>query len=186
MCLLPGALAFIAFCFFDINKIKWQSKKLNLLFAAGVLLLLLSTVLCITRDNDSMMKVGLGRLQILYLICLLSTGAALLYTLFFALPFQKTYGNTGSLPLVSRGVYALCRHPGFWLFALFYMFLWLFFGNPWLFAAFLLYTMCNFAYVSIQDRFIFPQYIIGYEDYKASVPFLIPNKESIRKFLSKK
>ena len=93
----------------------------------------------------------------------------------------ETYTESGDLPLVSHGVYGACRHPGFWLFAVFYFFLWLFFTGRQLFWAFLLYPTCNYLYICVQDRYIFPQYIAGYDDYKRSVPFLLPTGESIRK-----
>ena len=39
--------------------------------------------------------------------------AALIYTLFFALPFDETYAKQNNGRYVcDRGVYALCRHPG--------------------------------------------------------------------------
>ena len=38
----------------------------------------------------------------------------------------------------------------------------------------LIYPLCNLIYIIIQDKYIFPLYIEGYESYKRSVPFLIP------------
>ena len=179
MYLLPGILGFVAFCLFDVNKIRWRSKVLNVFFALGAALVLLSTLLCIPdvslRDLLSEPKGCLA------LTGLLLSGLGLVYVLFFALPFESTYTESDALPLVDRGAYALCRHPGFWMFGLFYFFLWQFFTGSRLFAGFVLYTACNFLYVCVQDRYIFPRYIGGYDDYKRSVPFLIPTRESVKK-----
>ena len=179
MVLLPGVIGFLAFCLFDINKIRWHSKGLNLLFVLGSLLLLLSTLLCIPTPLAETFCWDLRR--VIGLIGLAISGPGLVYVLFFALPFAETYTESGDLPLISHGVYGACRHPGFWLFAVFYFFLWLFFTGRQLFWAFLLYPTCNYLYICVQDRYIFPQYIAGYDDYKRSVPFLLPTGESIRK-----
>lgn len=180
MYLIPGVLGFIACCLFDVNKIKWQSKKLNLLFPIGIALLICSTLLCILQTDFSLITEHFGIRHAAFLICLILSGIALIYTLFFALPFENTYMESDELPVVNRGVYGLCRHPGFWMLALCYLFLWLFFSNKQLLAGFLLYTVCNFIYIYIQDRYIFPRYIRGYDEYKKTVPFLIPNRNSIR------
>ena len=45
----------------------------------------------------------------------------LIYTLFFALPFDKTYQNESEKRMAyTEGVYALCRHPGVLWFIGFY------------------------------------------------------------------
>lgn len=181
MYLIPGVLGFFACCLFDINKIKWQSKKLNLLFVLGVIMILFSTVCCVLQSDLAALAWPWSFRQILCLICLILSCIALVYTLFFALPFADTYVESDTLPLVDQGVYGLCRHPGFWMLACVYLFLWLFFDSQPVLFGFVLYTICNFIYVYVQDRYIFPLYIGGYDEYKRSVPFLIPNRDSIRK-----
>jgi len=101
----------------------------------------------------------------------------LIYTLFFALPFQSTYTRGNDLPVVSTGVYGLCRHPAFWPFLLLYAALWLTFGGNRLLLAAVVYPVCNWLYIYVQDRCIFPQYIHGYDTYRLSVPFLIPRRK---------
>lgn len=173
MLLLPGILGFCLFIVFDLNKIRWQRPMLNSFFAVGGLLLILSTALCIVpvlRDFRPSL------FSALMLTALIISGAALIYALFFALPFEDTYRESKSLPLVSGGIYGLCRHPGFWPFLLVYVFLWLSFGGEWLMWAMLIFPLCNLIYIIIQDKYIFPLYIEGYESYKQSVPFLIPRR----------
>lgn len=178
MYLLPGIVGFGAFCLFDINKIRWRSRMLNFLFVIGCVLLAASTLLCMPSLSGESFAPHVRHL--VGLAGLLLSAAGLIYVLFFALPFESTYTESDALPLVSHGAYGLCRHPGFWLFALFYFFLWVTFTGHRLFIGFLLYSACNYGYIYLQDRYIFPKYILGYDDYKKTVPFLLPTRESIK------
>ena len=175
MILLPGAVSFALFVLFDINKIRWQKQFLNLLFPLGGVLLAGSTLLCILASGltDFTWHAGtiLGMLG-----CVISAGI-MIYALFFALPFQDTYAESHDVPVISTGLYGLCRHPAFWPMLALYVLLWLTFGGGWLLAAAILYPLCNLLYIIIQDRRIFPQYIRGYDEYKKQVPFLIPRRK---------
>lgn len=180
MYLIPGIIGFLAMYLFDVNKLKWHSKVCNLFFAGGMLLVMLSTLYGILQCDFSRFENGLITSDMILLVCLILSGLALLYTLFFALPFDSTYMQSEGIPLVNKGAYGVCRHPGFWMLILFYLFLYFFFQTKELFAGFLVYTVCNFIYVYIQDNYVFPLYIAGYDDYKKSVPFLLPTKDSIK------
>lgn len=180
MYLLPGIAGFAFFILFDLNKIYWKFRILNLSFILGSVLLAFSTVYSVLQSDFSVLMEHFGIWQFFKLICLILSGAALIYTLFFALPFDSTYVQSSDLPLVNKGVYGACRHPGFWMLALFYLFLALFFSNIQLIYCFLIYNICNFLYIVLQDVFIFPQYINGYNEYKKAVPFLVPTGTSIR------
>lgn len=171
MILLPGIAAFVLFVLFDLNKIKWHHRWMNLLFAVGAVLLVGATAGCIWLAEP----MWSARL-IPGLAAIAAAAAALLYALFFALPFGKTYTGGEELPLVSEGIYGLCRHPGFWPFLLLYICLWLTFGGELLLMAMLVYPLCNGIYIYIQDRWIFPKFIQGYDAYRQSVPFLIPRR----------
>ena len=174
MILLPGVAAFVLFVLFDVNKIRWHNRVLNLFFPAGSGLLILSLVLCICESGFP----GWSVRTALGLLGMAVSAAALIYALFLALPFQKTYETDGGLPLTDSGIYSLCRHPGFWPFLTLLLCLWLTFGGIWPAGAAVLYTGCNFLYIRIQDRYLFPQYIDGYDRYRQAVPFLIPGRKS--------
>ena len=175
MVLVPGLIAFLLFILFDLNKIKWQWKPANSFFALGGLLLIGSTVLCIAKSVFSGFCWSIG--TVIGLAACAGSAAILVYALFFALPFQDTYTESHELPVVSTGLYGLCRHPAFWPMLALYLFLWLTFGGPWLLAAAIIYPLCNLFYIYIQDRWIFPLYIRGYDQYKQNVPFLIPRRK---------
>ena len=174
MYLIPGILGFVFCCLFDINKIRWQSSKLNISFVLGMLLILFSTACCILQSDFSKISWPLSLVQFLYIAGFILSSVGLVYTLFFALPFGDTYMESDSILVIDHGVYGICRHPGFWMLTFVYLFLWLFFDSQSMQMCFILYTACNFIYILIQDKYIFPQYIKGYDEYKKSVPFLIP------------
>ena len=44
-------------------------------------------------------------------------------------------------------------------------------------------TAWNIAYIVLQDFWIFPATFENYDEYKKTTPFLIPNRQSIRKGL---
>ena len=50
---IPGILGFMACCLFDINKIRWNIRFLNLFFVIGSVLLIGSSILCILQADFS-------------------------------------------------------------------------------------------------------------------------------------
>ena len=185
MYLLPGIIGFIFFIIFDLNKIYWKSKVLNLSFVFGTILLFWSTGYCVMLSDFSTLFTQFGVWHICTLLGLILSGSALIYILFFALPFEDTYIESEHLPLMDKGVYGACRHPGFWMLTLCYLFLALFCSSIHLLYCCAAYSICNFLYIVIQDVYIFPKYIQGYQDYKKTVPFLIPTRESLHSAFSK-
>ena len=87
-------------------------------------------------------------------------------------------------PLVCRGVYALCRHPGvLWLGGVYGFLALAWPSRQWL-LAFFLFTAGDMFYVLYQDRWIFPHTIHRYGEYQKETPFLIPTVSSINKALA--
>jgi putative endonuclease len=82
--------------------------------------------------------------------------------------------------LCKSGVYALCRHPVAVCFLLTYLFLGLSALPSVLLLNGMTFSILNILYVLFQDIVTFPVTIKGYNEYKKEVPFLIPNKKSIR------
>lgn len=103
----------------------------------------------------------------------------LVRALFFAFPAEEAYArqDTGR-PACTRGVYALCRHPGvLWLAGL-CLCLWGGFGLP--FFTVILVTALNLGLVAFEDCRVFPAKLAGYGAYRQKTPFLIPTAASIR------
>lgn len=177
--LLLGMLGFLLFFLYDVNSFTWRSRLLHKSFALGVTLLAAATVL----DLAAALRMGAfsGLKDLILLVAGALCLAALVYCLFFALPFAETYQDTDGPPAVcDRGVYALCRHPG----VLCMLGMYLFWGLGALPATMLrnglIFSGFNTVYVCFQDRMTFPRTFPDYPDYQKNVPLLIPTGASIR------
>lgn len=87
----------------------------------------------------------------------------------------------GMRPLVSEGVYALCRHPGVWWLAGVYFLLWCADGRKVWLEALGLFGGADAVYVLWQDKLVFPRQIKDYRAYQKKTPFLLPTCRSIRR-----
>lgn len=177
-----GCLAFICYVIFDLNKIKFIHRYINVLFIFGSAVLFLCTVAIIASNHSKRIS---APLQWLALLLAFLSLILLIYTIFGAIPFKKTYietkkGNT----VVDTGMYALCRHPGVLWFFFFYILLSLAFRNKLLLTAALVWTCLDIIYVYIQDRWLFPIILEDYQTYQKQVPFLKPNMTSLRNCMS--
>lgn len=175
-----GVAGFIFYFFYDMNSVLWKNKILHAFFAVGCLCILIATGItvsevCLTGGiSDIPDWVFLGA-AVFFL-------AVLLYTLFFALPFEETYQvQDAQRKVYDKGMYALCRHPGVLWFFLFYLCLGLACMPSDMLWQGIVYTVCNAAYVIFQDIWTFPRTFDTYGDYKKTTPFLIPNAKSIKR-----
>ena len=150
--IILGSAGFLLYFIYDINSVRKQNRLLQKFFAAGTILVVLSLFM-----------------------------ELLIYTLFFALPFEQTYCEENRLRAAyTEGVYGLCRHPGVLWFAGAYLCMWGMFGGWKQGIYFLLMIFWNYLYIIFQDLWTFPQTVFNYREYQKNTPFLIPNKESIQ------
>lgn len=169
-------LAFILYYIYDYNQVKNNYKLVKSFFLIGTLLLGLATILAVVETNFVIVNLyGL-------IFTLINLGLTI-YTLFFALDFDSTYVSE-QFKVYDKGVYALCRHPGYIFLSLFYIGLWLAFKTSLLFEMMLVINILNFVYIVIQDKYIFVKVFVDYDSYKENVPFLMINKKSITKCFS--
>ncbi len=178
--IILGIMAYLLFFLYDINSIIIKNKLLKGCFFAGICLLTAATTGIIISTADqvklSIIRTGLCGLMAAVFLTLL------IYTLFFALPFQDTYLGTEAPPKVyQNGVYALCRHPGVLWFIGMYLFLGLMLQLPIFYIASAIFSGLNVLYVIFQDSWTFMRIFPDYKQYKQETPFLIPGIHSIRK-----
>lgn len=172
-----GSLGFVLFWISDFNSIRWKKRWLQGCFTAGCLLLAAATVDMVIHGWP-----GLGARAALCFTAAAAFLCMLMYTLFFAIPFQESYGRQeGGRRVCKSGIYALCRHPGVLWLAGFYLFIWLALGGIVPLAAFVAFSLLDVIYVVIQDRIIFPILFEDYGEYQEQVPFLWPDKTSYLK-----
>lgn len=174
-----GIVGFLLYLLYDINSFTRQSKILHSFFMLGTILISVAGLL----DLYAAWQLGAFSDALDILLAVLGTicFAALMYCLFFALPFDETYTEQRTdRQVYDKGIYAMCRHPGilcFWA-------MFLFFGLAGLPGNLLrngmIFSLLNLAYAWFQDCLTFPRTFCDYEAYRKKVPFLIPNRDSIR------
>ncbi len=115
---------------------------------------------------------------------LLAISAVLLaYSIFFSLPFRKTYVSTGvGDRLVTGGLYALTRHPWLIWFVLLNLGELLATGSRLMLLVAPIFLAVSVLSVAIQDRFFFRRMFPGYDDYRRQTPMLLPSRKSLRAF----
>lgn len=176
--LVFGVFAFALFFFHDSVQLVFPQKNYAAFFYAGIAILLYTTVFLAYRGFCSSPFITVN--ICLWLGVSIFFCALLIYTLFFALPFDATYRSTnGERILIADGVYALCRHPGILWFAGMYGALYTALGSRDLAIAFPLFSLLNLLYAALQDRLVFPRQFSDYDRYRQNTPFLIPTPASI-------
>lgn len=181
--IVGSSLGFLLFIIYDINSIKWQSKILNQLFYVGCLLIVVNTFGAVYECAD-LIDMG-SSYQILWISIVVMFFVLLVFTLFFALPFDSTYvKNTETRRTHTIGIYALCRHPGvLWFIGLYFsLFFWI--GSPILLYLAIVLSSMNFGYIVFQDLWTFPKTFSDYDQYKKTTPFIIPNFTSIHRMIA--
>ena len=103
----------------------------------------------------------------------------------FLEPWQARRRGKGSL--TRDGTYALSRHPGvLWLFLLLSSLV-LASGSLLLLEALPAWTIANLLAALAEDRLFFPKLFgSAYLEYAAEVPFLLPTRESLARFLRRR
>ncbi len=107
-------------------------------------------------------------------------GALTLYVIFLEIPLWQRRAGHAHSPLVRKGTYAACRHPGFWGTLIFLVGISLLVPGPsvWLLA--LTWLLLELALVALQDVWVFPERFPEYPAYRERTPFLLPTRESVR------
>ncbi len=105
----------------------------------------------------------------------------LVYSLFIEIPvFSRPSSGAAPLTLVTRGTYALCRHPGVLWLAAAVAGGFLATGALFLAIAFVVWVGCDCLLVYAQEKLFFPKMFgPAYREYQRDVPMLIPSAGSI-------
>lgn len=168
--LLIGSVGFLLFFIYDWNRIFWKKKEMQFFFLLGCLCQAAAGVGLLFRVWERK-TAGWP----VYLLLALLFLAALIYTLFFALPFDSTYCQEADSHRVCRsGIYGWCRHPGIWWFFGCFVSLGLGSGELYGLLCGLMLSFLNLMYAWYQDRLIFPREFSDYGEYRKEVPFLLP------------
>lgn len=176
--LLIGTFAFVLFIIYDINSVTVNYKIFHGCFFLGCFLLVAATGGLISSTVTETMWYTVR--TFVFVPTAIFFMFLLVYTLFFAIPFEDTYIKSNTKPKTcTTGFYALSRHPGMLWFLGFYFSLWLALSDRLLLTACILFSLFNLMYIILQDRWIFVKIFPDYGDYKDNTPFLLPNLRSI-------
>ncbi|WP_405728669.1 hypothetical protein [Anaerotignum sp.] len=178
-----GTISFLLYAVYDLEQGGVISHRFHKItksfFTIGSVFLVAATIMLLWKIDVLQMEYGMKR--IIFLLFAILFFGLLIYTLFFALPFEETYVMQEAHKTYDKKMYALCRHPGVLWFAGFYFCLWLAFGTELLLVMAVWFSLLNFCYVVLQDYYTFPRVFFDYGDYKKRVPFLIPNGKSLKR-----
>lgn len=107
-------------------------------------------------------------------------GAFTVYTVFIEIPliWRRTGRARGTL--VREGMYAVCRHPGFWGILVFVCGVSLLVPTPRMWRLAVLWVGLELVLVAVQDVWIFPARFPDYKAYRRETPFLIPRLSGLR------
>ncbi len=170
-----GAISYILFYIYDINEIKKFHKIVKGAFILGIILQIGGTI-GIVIDNLEYLE-----LSILGIAFTLFGIAFLIYSLFFALPFEETYVNLSRKRKVyTKGVYAMSRHPGVIFYIIFYTGLAILQPTKIIISTYIIWCLLNISYIIFQDLWTFPRTFDDYHKYRQTTPFLIPTIKSIK------
>jgi protein-S-isoprenylcysteine O-methyltransferase Ste14 len=173
-----GSASFLILTLYDLNKIYRLSSLFDTFFALGSLTLLSSCVGLYLNQNTW----GNFKAQPIFWLISIIGFIEMIYALFFALDFKRTYVESGKANhVVDYGIYALCRHPGVWGFALWTIGAALAMGSMIALYGAILWTLLDVLHVILQDTMIFEKTIQGYKAYKQKVPFLFFGSTEIKR-----
>ena len=176
-----GILGFVLLLMFDLCSLCKKNHLKYLFGVSGFLLIAVSSILIVV-DFSSYLEIN-GIYRIASLVIALISFLLLVYSVFIEVG-RKTYKLKNEHALVTNGTYALTRHPGVLWMLLLYIFGAIFFQNLLAIYAALIWTFVNIVYVTIQERFIFNKIFDNYDKYRESTPMLLPNYNSIGKFIT--
>lgn len=181
--LIIGIFGFVLLLIFDILSLR-KKKYLKYLFGiSGFLLIFVSSIMIVVYHSSILEIDSIFRIISLFLALISLT--LLIYSVFIEVG-KKTYQVENEHALITSGTYALTRHPGVLWMLLLYIFGAIFFQNLLAIYAALIWTLANIVYVSIQERFIFHKIFDNYDKYRESTPMILPNIDSIEKFITTK
>ena len=177
--LILGITGFGLYILYDINSFTKKNPIVHSFFFLGTVLIGLATAMDLYHSFA--LRAFSGAADLALAAGGIVSFLALIYCLFFALPFEKTYTHqTTGNPVYDGGVYALCRHPGILCFFFLYLLLGLAALPGRLLHHGMVFSLLNLLYAWFQDRVTFPKTFCDYREYRTRVPFLIPTPASIR------
>lgn len=167
---ITGTAAFGLLMLFEYQKcrnVRQNRKSRNPWFLLGTVLLLIA--FCMEAlENEVAQGIRFAAGVIILAVGLVFYGAVL----GIAVGKQGYTKDLTGTTVSQTGLYSCMRHPGVWSFLLCAVGYGMIFPEGMGLA--LCFTFLNLIYTWFQDRFFFPVYLEGYDEYKKEVPYLFP------------
>ena len=177
-----GTIAFVFFFFFDVYTLNNEGTKKKIFGIIGLSIFIYSSLMVTLISEKINFPLPIKIIAFMFLSVAVFL---LIYSLFLALPFVKTYGKVQhNSELVDTGAYALCRHPGVLWFGFLFFFLFFASGSVLLIYAGIIWTSIDVLHVYLQEKFFFCKIFPEYKTYITTTPMLIPTKSSIKKCIT--
>ncbi len=178
-----GLMGFGAILLYDINNVNHNNDRLQSLYGVGGGLIGLAIL---DQINQGVQKGSTAPvwLRIIFGVLAGAFFVLLVYASLFAgkrTRWGRQEGNTRwwEKDLADRGLFALCRHPAVWLMLL--MNLCLMGAVEFDYVTVIIFNTAGLLLAFYEDRYVFPELVKGWENYKRTTPFLLPNADSIRR-----
>lgn len=167
-----GITGYILLVLYDLSQLR-ALRMLRIPLALGFPLTALPYILLLASYGVPITDRTL--LSLFYMVCLFF-GILLAYSAVLEIPLyvlRHTDERSGEPEVYSKGTYRLCRHPGFiWYTAINILFI-LAYRQMGITILMSILTLCNLVLIILEDIYIFPRTLSGYDSYKQRVPFLL-------------
>lgn len=139
--ILIGIIGYCCYYIYDFNDVYFGKKLFKSFFMLGSILQIFATIGCIFHFFNTPFIFNIKN----WIACLITLFffVLLIYTLFFSLPFEKTYILQDNHEVYKVEMYALCRHPGVLWYIAFYIALYFSFPTLQLLIASILFCFLN-------------------------------------------
>lgn len=168
-----GAASFCVIFWVDVLSLKGMRAVQPIVWISSTALFATGLVLCLEHPGSLSLPVPVRALGWALTIAF---GLLLIYSLFVEIPLFQAPSK-----VVSRGTYALCRHPGVLWFSAMLAALFLARGSTWLLLAAPVWISLDVLYAALQERLFFVRLFgAGYRSYQREVPMFLPTSRSAR------
>jgi protein-S-isoprenylcysteine O-methyltransferase Ste14 len=175
-----GAFGFVSLLVFDLLSLNNRIFGKYFFAFFGLGLILYSSLELVALDSNFNLHPFAKVLSLLFAIFFM---ALLIYSVFIEVG-GNTYQKIAKPELVTNGTYSLVRHPGvIWLFFAFF-FLGTFTQNMYVLIASIVWTIVNYIYVVIQEKYVLCKLFPTYKEYMKTTPRVIPNSMTMKKFFT--
>jgi len=175
---LTTVVAYLLFFLYDwLEAGRPEGGSPAVLFGSACALVVAATVILLVHALPSC---PWDLLSVVALVLALVFAGLMVKALFFSLPADTYRAPRQGRSTCTRGMYALCRHPGVLWYSLMFVSLALMLRSSLAAAGCALLIAGDVAYMLFQDAWSFPRIFCDYDAYRRSVPLFLPTRASIR------